>query len=313
MRVLVAGATGAVGVPLVTSLLADGDEVTGIVRSAAGADTMHRLGAEVVHADVLDRDRLLEAVRGHTYDAVIHELTALKKPPARYPDMTLTNELRTRGTTHLLDAAREVGATRFVTQSIVFGYGYTDHGLAPIAESAPFGRSSGDRFAPTLEALGSAENLVFESPDVEGVALRYGLFYGRDIRAMAAMLRRRRLPVTSWDGPLAFVHHDDAAAATVAALKRGRADTAYNVVDDTPTSWRDYARTVAAAVAAPTPMTLPGWLVRLVAPYAGRFMTEVAMNVSNAKAREELGWSPRYPSCVEGSAASAAAAGLVKA
>jgi nucleoside-diphosphate-sugar epimerase len=305
MKVLVAGATGLVGVPVVQGLLAEGDQVTGIVRSQAGADLMRGLGANAVTADLLDRDGLLGAVRGQTYDAVVHEGTSLKKAPARFSDMTATNELRTRGTTHLLEVARAVGATRFLTQSIVLGYGFRDHGTTALTEDAPFGRSSGDRFAPTLDALAFAENEVFSSPDVEGVALRYGLFYGRDIATVAAMLRKRRLPVTSWEGPMAFVHHDDAAAATIAALRRGRVDTAYNIVDDTPTSWRSYARTVAAAVGAPAPLTVPAWLLRPVAPYAAAFMSQVAMNVSNARARTELGWTPRYPSCVEGTAAAA--------
>lgn len=310
MRVLVAGATGAIGIPLVTRLLAAGDEVTGIVRSRSGADLARSLGADVVHADVLDRQRLLDALTGRTYDAVVHELTSLKKPPARFADMVATNLLRTTGTRNLLDAARTVGATRFVTQSIVFGYGYVDHGDRPITEDDPFGRPSGDRFSPSIAAMGSAENQVFESPDVEGIALRYGLFYGRDIATTAELLRRRRLPVTASAGRLAMVHHDDAAAATVAALRRGRPGTAYNVVDDTPVTWRAYATAVADAVGAPAPLVLPRWLLRLAAPYAARFMSGVSMTVSTTRARNELGWTPQYPSYLVGVAASAAAAGL---
>ena len=180
MKVLIAGATGAVGVPIVTRLLAAGDHVTGIVRSAAGADALGRLGAESVGADVLDRDALLRAVEGHRYDAVIHELTALKKPPARFRDMSATNTLRTTGTANLLEAARVVGATRFVTQSIVFGYGYRDHGDTPLTEDDPFGEPAGGPVDASLRAMKSAEEQVFAAPDVDGVALRYGLFYGAD-------------------------------------------------------------------------------------------------------------------------------------
>jgi nucleoside-diphosphate-sugar epimerase len=305
MRVLLAGATGAIGVPLVTRLVESGDDVTGISRTETGAAALADLGADAVLADVLDRDGLLGALAGRRYDAVIHELTALKKPPARFRDMDATNVLRTTGTAHLLEAARAVRATRFVTQSIVFGYGYFDHGDEPITERARFGQPSSDRFAPSIQAMAAAENQVFDSQDVEGVALRYGLFYGRDIATVAGMLRGRRLPVSSYAGTLAFISHEDAAAATVAALRRGRADSAYNVVDDTPVSWRDYATEVANAVGAPRPLTLPGWLLRTAAPYAGRFMTRVSMVVSNTRAKEELGWKPEYGSYVEGVAAAA--------
>lgn len=109
MKVLLAGATGAIGVPIVKCLIAAGDQVTGIVRSSAGADTLGQLGADTVGADVLDREALLGALRGRRYDAVIHELTALKKPPAWYRDMSATNTLRTIGTANLLEVAHIVG------------------------------------------------------------------------------------------------------------------------------------------------------------------------------------------------------------
>lgn len=310
MKVLLAGATGAIGVPVVTRLLAAGDQVTGIVRSGAGAETLGRLGADVILADALDRDALLGALQGRRYDAVIHELTALKKPPARYRDMSSTNTLRTAGTANLLEAARTVGATRFVTQSIVFGYGYRDHGDTALIEDDPFGEPSSGPLAATLAAMRSAEDQVFTDPNFEGVALRYGLFYGADITTMTRMLRRRMLPVTTSGGRLAMIHHDDAADATVAALHRGGADTAYNIVDDTPVTWRRYVEAIAATVDAPRPLVLPGWLLRALAPYAGLIMTGVNMTVSNARARRDLGLTPVHPSYLEGITASAQTAGL---
>jgi nucleoside-diphosphate-sugar epimerase len=310
MKVLIAGATGAIGIPIVTRLLAAGDHVTGIVRSAAGADALGRLGAESVGADVLDRDALLRAVEGRRYDAVLHELTALKKPPARFRDMSATNTLRTTGTANLLEAARVVGATRFVTQSIVFGYGYRDHGGTPLTEEDPFGEPAGGPVDASLRAMRSAEDQVFAATDVEGVALRYGLFYGADIAATTRMLRRRMLPVTASGGRLAMIHHDDAADATVAALRRGGADRAYNIVDDTPVTWRRYVEAIASAVKAPRPLVLPGWLLRPLAPYAGLFMTRLNMTVSNARARDELGWAPGHPSYLDGIADSVQRAGL---
>lgn len=305
MKVLVAGATGAVGVPLVRALTAAGHHVTGISRSSAGTERLQSLGAGAVGADVLDRDALMAAVGGRTFDAVIHELTALKKAPARYRDMSATNELRERGTANLLEAAHTTGATRMLTQSIVFGYGYLDHGREPLTEASPFGQPHQDKFDPSIAAMASTENQLFTDPAVEGIALRYGLFYGGDIDTMVGMLRKRRPPVTNSSATLALIHHDDAAAATVAALEKGRADTAYNIVDDTPTTWRDFITTVATTFQTPRPLSMKGWMVRLAAPYAGRMMTEVSMNVSNSQAREQLGWIPRYPSCVEGIRAAA--------
>lgn len=300
MRVLLAGATGAVGEPIVRALVCAGDHVTGIARSDSGARQLRSLGAAAARADVLEREALLQAVAGQRFDAVVHELTALRKAPTRFGDMNATNELRTRGTTHLLEAAHTVGATQFVTQSIVFGYGYEDHGTDPITESAPFGQAHGNKFAPIIDALSSTENQIFDDPEIDGIALRYGLFYGRDIATISELLRRKRLPVTAASGTLPLIHHEDAAAATVAALHHGHPNTAYNIVDDTPTSWRDYITAVADATGTPAPRRLPGPLVRAVAPYAGRLISQVSMRVNNCKAADELGWHPRYPSCKEG-------------
>lgn len=300
MKVLLAGATGAIGVPLVLALRDAGHQVTGIVRTDTGAASLRQLGATAVRADILDRTRLLRAVEERSFDAVVHEATALKKPPARFADMTATNRLRTEGTANLVEAAHLVGARRMLVQSIVFGYGFADHGPTPLTEDDPFGRPAGDRYDAVVDALRSAESQVFDDPDVDGVALRYGLFYGRDLDTMTRLLRRRLLPVTAATGSLSLVHHDDAAAATVAALERGHPNRAYNIVDDTPVSWRDYVRTVADVTGTPRSLTVPRWLLGLAAPYAAGFATEVSFRISNVRAREELGWTPRYPNCRDG-------------
>lgn len=305
MKVLVAGATGAVGIPLVRALTAAGHQVTGISRTTAASELLQSLGAGAVEADALDREALMRAVDGRTFGAVIHELTALKKAPARFRDMSATNELRERGTANLLEAAGVTGATRMLTQSIVFGYGYCDHGGEPLTEASPFGQLHQNKFDPSIAAMASTENQLFTARGIDGIALRYGLFYGRDLDSMVGMLRKRRLPVTDSSATLALVHHDDAAAATVAALEKGTADTAYNIVDDTPTTWRDFITTVATNFQTPRPLSMKGWMVRLAAPYAGRMMTQVSMNVSNGRARAQLGWIPRYPSCVDGIRAAA--------
>src|SRR5438105_14229650 len=120
MKVLIAGASGALGTPLTRALIAKGHEVLGVARSPQSMDHLSHLGAHPILANVMDRDDLLRAVKGVQADAVIHALTALKKTPLRHQDMYATNALRDGGTTNLLAAAREVGARRFVAESIHF-------------------------------------------------------------------------------------------------------------------------------------------------------------------------------------------------
>jgi nucleoside-diphosphate-sugar epimerase len=302
MRVFVAGASGALGVPLVRMLVGAGHQVIGLTRRPAAAGRLRSLGATAVVADALDRDALLRAVDGLGADAVVHELTALAKPPVRHSGMEATNRLRTDGTRNLLAAAEVLGARRFVTQSIVFGYGYRDHGDHVLVEDDPFGRPQGDRCDPHLAAMRINEELTFAAP--EGIALRYGLFYGGDIAEKRPLLASRKLPV-SRGGVLAWVHHDDAAAATVAALEHGAAGRAYNIVDDRPATWADVFTALARAVGAPDPIHIPAWLFRLMAPYAAAFAVDSTLRASNAKAKADLHWVPRYPDYAAGLAASA--------
>src|SRR5436309_964416 len=138
MKVLLAGATGAIGIPVTRRLLAHGHEVLGLTRDRSGADRLRARGVTPVVANALDREDLLRAVDGLSADAVIHELTALRKMPRTFAGMATTNRLRTEGTANLLAAAAALGAQRFVTQSMILGYGYRDHGSTVLNESAPF-------------------------------------------------------------------------------------------------------------------------------------------------------------------------------
>ena len=305
MQVLLAGATGAIGVPLTRMLIQRGHEVLGLARSPAGAASLEAIGATPLVADALDRDSLLRAVRGRAADAIVDELTALKKPPYHHSGMAMTNRLRIEGSANLVAAAHALGAKRFVTQSIVFGYGYYDHGTSLLTEEAPFGMPAGDAFDAHMAAMLAAERQAMSLP--EGIALRYGLFYGGDSELMQPMLKRRRLPVVA-GGLLGWVHHDDAVMATVAALERGRASRAYNIVDDQPATWREVFTAMAEAFGAPRPRVLPRWLLRIAAPYAARVAVGTSMRVSNATAKRELGWQPRFRSYHEGIRAMAAAA-----
>ena len=146
----------------------------------------------------------------------------------------------------------------------------------------------------------STEQQAFSAP--EGIALRYGLLYGGDAAQMRALLARRGLPVVK-GGVLGWIHHQDAAAATVAALEHGHPGQAYNLVDDLPATWREVYSTMARAFGAPPPHQLPRWVFRLVAPYVASFAVDTSIRAANAKARAELGWHPAYPTYHEGIAA----------
>src|SRR5512133_342943 len=297
MKVLLAGASGALGVPIARRLVEHGHEVLGLTRDPQNRTRLQELGMTPVVADALDRDALLRALAGHAADAVIHELTALRKPPLRHSGMALTNRLRTVGTTNLLAAAQQLGARRFLTQSIILGYGYSDHGDQLLSEEAPFGVPQGDACDPHVEAMRSTEQQAFTAP--EGVALRYGVLYGGDAEHMRTLLASRKLPVTS-GGTLGWIHHEDAAAATVAALEYGRGGQAYNLVDDRPATWEEVVRAMARAFGAPPPWKLPQWAFRLIAPLIASVAVDTSVRVSSAKAHAELNWRPAFPTYLEG-------------
>jgi nucleoside-diphosphate-sugar epimerase len=310
MRVLVAGATGAIGMPLVRALRAGGHEVLGLGRTPASGERLRALGAEPVIADAMDLDGLLAGVRGLHVDAVVHELTALKKIAMRHADMAATDALRQQGTANLLAAARETGARRFVTQSFLAGYGFFDHGTHVLTEEDTFAPPAHDAFEPHVAAMRSAERQTFAAEGIEGIVLRYGGFYGpgAGTEAMVRMLRGRRLPVPrGGGGTISWVYIEDAAAATVAALERGRAGQAYNIVDELPVSWGDFLAALAEAFDAPPPLAVPGWMLRVM-PFAYTIFTS-DIRLSNAKAKRELGWSPSAPTYRDGIARTAAALG----
>jgi nucleoside-diphosphate-sugar epimerase len=165
MKVLLAGASGALGIPLTRGLIAHNHQVIGLTRGRAGADRIAALGATPVVVDALNRDSLLRSLAGLSADAVIHELTALRKPPLRHSGMALTDLLRSKGTTNLLAAADALGAKRFLTQSIIFGYGYYDHGDRVLTEQSPFGDPAGNASDPHIAAMRSAEDQAFTAPE----------------------------------------------------------------------------------------------------------------------------------------------------
>ncbi|MFH5227898.1 NAD-dependent epimerase/dehydratase family protein [Antrihabitans spumae] len=308
MKVIVAGASGTIGTPLVAALKHSGHDVLGISRTEGGAEAVRGLGADAVVADVLDRDALLRVLDGTSADAVIHEATALKHPPTHYRGrgITDTNKLRTSGTGNLVEAARLAGAKKFVTQSMIFGYGFVDHGTTTITEDAPFGEPRGTKSDPATAAFRSAEEQAFSAPGIDGVAVRYGFVYGPGPASgkIMKMLRTRMFPIPRGEGgTFGWIYVDDAAAATVAALEHGRGGAAYNIVDDEPATWGDVFDAMASAIGAPRPLRLPQFMLRMSTPFFAEQMIDTSMRVSNAKAKADLGWTPSKPTFREGVAA----------
>ena len=310
MRIFVAGATGAVGRPLVPRLVAAGHEVTGMTRSPRGAEAIRSAGARAVIVDAFDREALEEMVAQATPDVLIHELTSLpdRFDPRKKDVYEATNRVRTEGTRNLLDAAEAAGTGRVVCQSIAFAY-RPEGQPRVLDESAPLFTDGPPPFGPATKAVEVMERMVLEADGMDGVVLRYGWFYGPGTYyaadgSMAAEVRRRRFPVVgNGNGLFSFVHVEDAADATVAAVGRGAPGT-YNIVDDEPAAMRDWLPVYAEAVGAKPPRRVPVWLARLVAGRMAAEMATVLPGASNARAKRELGWTPAYPSWRSGLARS---------
>jgi nucleoside-diphosphate-sugar epimerase len=307
MKVFLAGATGAVGRPLVPLLVGAGHSVVGMTRSPDKAEAVRSAGAEPAVADALDAGAVMAAVRAAEPEVVVHELTAI---PSRLDirkigkQFELTNRLRTEGTDNLLAAARAVGARRFVAQSFG-GWPYAREGGPVKTEEDPLDPDPPDAMRPILDAIRHLESAVVGAEGLEGVVLRYGPFYGPGTSvgeggSMLEDIRRRRMPVVGkGTGIWSFVHIDDAASATVTAIERG-APGIYNIVDDEPAPVSEWLPALAAAADAKPPRRVPAWLARLlVGRHAVAMMTE-ARGVSNAKAKRELGFEPRWASWREG-------------
>jgi 2-alkyl-3-oxoalkanoate reductase len=309
MRIFVAGATGALGKQLVPQLVANGHDVVGMTRTESKQDQVRSLGARPVVADALDPDAVAQAVAQAEPEVIVHQLTALSGSfDMRKIDkfFAVTNRLRTEGTDHLLAAGRAVGARRFVAQSFA-GWPFARTGGLVKSETDPLDPTPPQAMREVLDAIRHVETAVTGADWVEGIVLRYGGFYGpgtslsSDPRAdISENIRKRRFPVVgSGAGMWSFVHIADAASATVAAIERGKPGI-YNVVDDEPAPVREWLPVLASILGAKPPRRLPRWLGRLVAGEAATVtMTEVR-GASNAKARRELGWQPRYPSWRQG-------------
>jgi nucleoside-diphosphate-sugar epimerase len=304
MRVFVAGASGAIGRPLVRQLLAAGHEVTGMTRREERAAEIRRAGAAAVVCDAFDAEALTEAVAAARPEGVVHALTALPariNPRSDY--LAATNRLRLEATRNLVAAAGAAGARRLVAESISFLYrpegSWVKDEEAPVEEDAP------GNFGPAYRAALDLERQVIGADGIEGLALRCGFFYGPGTwygadGSQAEETRKRRAPVVgAGTGTFSFIHVEDAAAAFAAALERGTPGV-YNVVDDEPAPMREWLPAYAEALGAKPPRRVPVWLARLVAGPAAVAGALHMRGAANAKAKRELGWEPAHPSWRQG-------------
>lgn len=307
MNVFVAGATGAIGRRLVPALLESGFNVVAMTRSPEKAAALRDLGATPVVADALKRDEVLQAVARARPDVVIHQLTDLTGV-SNYKnfdaEFARTNRLRTEGTDNLLAAARAAGVRRVIAQS----YGnwiYERSGTSLKNETDRLDPHPPQNQCQSLAAIQHLERAVAGATDLEGIALRYGSFYGPGTGLgaggdLVTLVRKRGLPlVGDGAGVWSFIHVDDAAAATIAAINNG-APGVYNIADDEPVPVAVWLPELARALGAAPPRRVPVWLARLAIGEVGVSMMTQIRGMSNAKARRELGWEPRFASWRDG-------------
>lgn len=305
---LVAGAAGVIGRPLVRLLAAAGHEVTALTRSGARQEQLRGAGAEPVTCGALDAAALVKAVGSARPEVVVNQLTALPRrisPRRAGRDLAATNRLRSEGTRNLMAAAAAAGVTHVVAQSVAFAYAPDGGPQRPDGrlrhESDSLYRAAPGAFAQAVAAIAELERETLGNAGIRGAVLRYGFFYGPGTSyaadgSIAADVRRRRFPVLGdGAGVFCFVHVEDAAQATLAAIEQ-RAEGVYNIVDDEPATAADWVPAYAEILGAPAPRRLPLRLGRVLGgPYAVYLMTQMP-GASNEHAKTALGWRPGRPS-----------------
>jgi nucleoside-diphosphate-sugar epimerase len=306
MRVLIAGATGAIGRPLVSQLLAAGHDVAGLVRSETAAQTLREWGAEPHSADVFDQPSVIEACAAARPEVLVGQLTAL--PTAinlrRYArDLEPTNRLRRLTTPNLIAGARAAGARRIVVQSISFIT--APEGPEIHDETARAYSDAPSALRPAVAAAIQMEHEVLAAADLEPVVLRYGFLYGPGTHygsdgSNVTEIRHRRFPVVGrGTGISSFLHIDDAANATLTALTGGVSGL-YNVTDDEPAPMHEWVPFVAAAIGAKPPRHISVFVARLATgPHVVHFATTLRGN-DNTRFKRTFDWQPAHASWREG-------------
>jgi nucleoside-diphosphate-sugar epimerase len=269
------------------------------------------LGAKAAVADALDKDELTAAIRKAEPEVIMHQLSALAGATGNFKrfdqEFALTNRFRTEVTDTLLAAARLVGARRFIAQSFC-SWPFAREGGPIKTEEDPLDPSPPASFSQTLAAIRYLEEAVCRATDVEALALRYGFLYGPGTGiaqdgAIVEFVRKRQIPmVGDGAGIWSFVHTEDVARATTAAMSRGGPGI-YNVVDDEPAPVATWLPFLAGVLGARPPRWVPVWLARFLIGDGGVSIMTKIRGGSNAKARRELGWQLLYPTWRQGFAA----------
>jgi nucleoside-diphosphate-sugar epimerase len=306
MHILIAGATGAAGRALIPVLIENGHTVTGTTRSESKTGEIRALGADAQVMDGLDAASVKAAIAAAKPDVIVHQMTALSGIDMKDIDKAFhtTNRLRTEGTEHLIAAAP---GTLLIAQSFA-GWPSARTGGPVKTEADPLDPAPPKGIRETHAAIRRLEALTIAAG---GIVLRYGGFYGPGTGMapggeQVEMIRRRKFPVVgNGNGLWSFLHTDDLATATLAAIEKGRPGEIYNIVDDEPAPTREWLPYLAKSLGAKPPRHVPAWLARIAASPAAVMMMTESRGASNAKAKAELGWSPRHPSWREGFAASA--------
>ncbi|HUY52396.1 MAG TPA: NAD(P)-dependent oxidoreductase [Streptosporangiaceae bacterium] len=302
MRVMVVGASGAIGTRLVPQLTRRGHEVIGTFRSPGKAERIEALNAQPVALDLLDPKAVRTAVLETQPDAIIHEATALANSGmSRSLDKTFagTNRLRTEGTDNLLAAAREAGVQRLVAQSFA-PYRYIREGGLVKTEDDPLDPNPPKSARQTFAAMTYVDQAFLGAG---GVVLRYGGFYGAPDQMSKAVSKRQYPIIGKGTGITPFIHLDDAASATVLALEHD-GPAVYNITDDESAPMSEWLPALASALSAKRPFRVPSWVGSLIMGAEMVKMSSESRGASNAKAKEELGWTLRYPSWRQGFPAS---------
>ncbi|MEV6106455.1 NAD(P)-dependent oxidoreductase [Streptomyces sp. NPDC051940] len=307
MQVLVTGATGAVGSQLVPQLVEAGHSVVAATTSEAKTARLRDAGATAVVLDVLDAAAVRDVVERYRPEVIIHQATALAgnlKLRKVDRDFAVTNRLRTEGTDNLLAAAKEFGVRRFVAQSAMQVL-YARTGGPVKTEEDPVDTHPAPGSEQTVAAIRHLEEAVTSAPGIDGIVLRYGGFYGPGTSIepggeQLELVTKRQFPVVGGGGGVwSFTHVADAAAAAVTVVDHG-APGIYNIVDDDPAPLAEWLPFLAEAAGAKKPMNVPRWVGRLL---AGEFIAMASTQIrgaSNAKAKKDLGWTPRYASWRQG-------------
>lgn len=294
MKVFVAGASGAIGKPLIAELIRQGHTVTGMTQSEAGATKLAGFGANAEIASAFDASAVESALRRSGAEIVIDQLTSLPKNPADMPARQAGDiKLRIEGGGNLHRAAQNSGVRLYIQQGSGF-FLKADNGLAD--ESSKLAVAATPGIVPSARMYEQLEARTLNS-SLPGIVLRYGFFYGSNTwyhpdGAAADQVRQKQFPIVGHgQGVWSFVHIEDAANATVAALTAEPG--VYNVVDSDPSPLATWLPKFAKSLGASPPSHVTEGMARVFAGEDAVYYATKLSGASNEKAKRVLNFNPR--------------------